>query len=1063
MAESAKTRTDGEAPGTEMQAMPNGPWTANSAAAECSPQSAAEPHHELSAELAHMVDENTYLMKLSTFAAARPSKMFAGTCGSCCSVFVILLVLIVAAPGFFPFESQVPLYLRHNVARERLDAVNTAKDDSDFILHQPEVQLRSSVASLGGAREDTTLEIIYIAKEGSVFELKNIQAIFDFERKITSKNGYKERCYINYPQAERAVQEARDWAGVEAINAQPHACAPPLTLFYACDPTNGHPCESLSSTPVGILDCPQAGTCTEDEFVVSEPFKDAKLQTYARAPVNKSTEDGANALSFYELVDSGFSDGNLVAKAVRTEFVFGAPFKGYATVIDDADGQSQELADFLFEEYYDFLIDMEVNDDIEIIFNGHGMFQEYVNSIMVSDAMFAVAAMLFSWVYMSFMLQSVFLATMGIGQIVLSFGPSYFFYFLVFQQRYFGLFNVLSIFIILGIGADDIFVFIDTWEQAEHALGTADLSKRLAYTWHFAGKAMLVTSTTTVFSFASNAASSFPAIQTFGVFAALLVLVNYCAVMVHFPMCVLVHEVYLAKKPFLGGCAEKVREFCRGGAPAVVVARSTTDDGASDGSAGKDEPAANRWFRNSFGSVVINLNVGILVAFALATVVLAIAAARLEVDKDDVQLLPGDNNFQRFSDEKPEYFVRGGAADAVLVQLVWGLDPEDPIDRAGTMPTDMEDFGEVNYDANFNLAVAAECIASVCDAAERKSDERKTAGPSSIPIDCVVADFKQHVLATYDQSTWDAITGLNADTARFTDLLRVWVSDPDVSALTSEYTFPISDGAGSVASMMVLAELKLTVRRSNLEPTDGIAIWHTWEAFVAEQFTLSPCLEVKPQAGMFQASLDGSFAKDKLRKEAMGGIVLSIGLAGIVLLLATQNLLMSLYATLMITMIVISTMGTTVLMGWKLGVLESIGFVMVPGLSVDFVAHFADSYIESHEQSRHGRLKDMLATSGVAIASGAFSTLGATLFLFFPQIVFYVKFGTMIFITIGFSLFWSMLCFPAILSTPLGPQGDTGNWLILARRLISKCKGGPSFASTPEVHPTPENNPLPPV
>ncbi|KAJ9462572.1 Protein dispatched [Diplonema papillatum] len=1048
---------DAEVPVEEMEAANT---TTKDAPEMSETESGEEEKRELPEDLAHVVDETRLIMKVSKFAAARPTQLYAATCGSYCFIFIMLIVLALSVPSFFPFESGVPLYVRDHVARERLDAVITAEDDSNFILDQPELQLRGSVSSLGGARDDTTLEIIYLAEAGNVFELKNIQAIVAFEKKIRARAGYKDFCYVDYSPEARAVQESRNWTAVAEINAQEQDCAPPSTVFYACDPTAGASCDSALSTPIGILDCPKATACTEDEFVVSESFKDDKLRTYSQTAIDLTTPAGNNAYSFLKLVDSGFSDGNLVAQAVRTEFFFGAPLAGYKTVIDDADGQSDDLADFLYEEFYNFLMDTEVNGEIEILFNGHGMLPLYIADVLIKDAMFLLAAMVFSWFYMTFMVSSVFLATMGIGQVVLSFGPAYFLYFGVFQQRYFGVFNILSIFIILGIGADDIFVYLDTWERAKLTLGTTDKAKMLAFSWAHAGKAMLITSTTTIFSFVSNANSSFPAIQTFGIFAALLVLVNYCAVMIHFPMCVMVHEVHFSKSQFLCGLPEKLKNFCRGGFKGIESRVATIEPDAKAAPA-KSEPAANRWFRESFGTFVINANIGILIAFVLLTVFLTVAVSKLEVDKGAMQFFPSGDNFQDFIDTKPDYFARGGSVDAATVELVWGINPDEPIDRAGTRATDMDNLGEVNWDKDFSISVAAECMVSICLAAEAKSDSRKTSGPSSIPIDCMMMRFKTHVLSAYNQTTWDAITGPNADAERFEQILMLWVSDPSVLSYVSEYTFPLSDGNGNILYVMALAELKLTVRTSNLEPTTGIEIWEVWEAWVAEQYTKSPCLEVKDQARMFQSSLENSFVKDTLQSEAFNGIYLSVGLSGVVLMFATQNVLLAIYATGIISMIVISTMGTTVLMGWKLGVLESIGFVMVPGLSVDFIAHFADSYIESTEIGRHGRLQDMLATSGVAIASGAFSTLGATMFLFFPQIIFFVKFGTMIFVTIGFSLLWSMLCFPAILSTPLGPEGNTGNWLVLVRKLIAKCKGEKASPekSSPAIYPTHDVSP----
>lgn len=65
---------------------------------------------------------------------------------------------------------------------------------------------------------------------------------------------------------------------------------------------------------------------------------------------------------------------------------------------------------------------------------------------------------------------------------------------LIFQVKLFTNLHLLSVFIILGIGADDVFVFTDAWVQAGVVLGEdADLVKRLSWTYRRASKAVLIT------------------------------------------------------------------------------------------------------------------------------------------------------------------------------------------------------------------------------------------------------------------------------------------------------------------------------------------------------------------------------------------------------------------------------------------------------------------------------------------------------------------------------------------------------------------------------------------
>ncbi|KAJ1450698.1 hypothetical protein M885DRAFT_589859 [Pelagophyceae sp. CCMP2097] len=116
--------------------------------------------------------------------------------------------------------------------------------------------------------------------------------------------------------------------------------------------------------------------------------------------------------------------------------------------------------------------------------------------------------------------------------------------------NYFTLFIALSLFIIMGIGADDVFVYWDTWKGSANVQYRGE-AHRLAHVYSHATQAMGVTSATTILSFLSNLSSPFVGIGTFGVFAALLVFVNYCTVCTLFPVVVLVYESEFAHRSYV--------------------------------------------------------------------------------------------------------------------------------------------------------------------------------------------------------------------------------------------------------------------------------------------------------------------------------------------------------------------------------------------------------------------------------------------------------------------------------------------------------------------------------
>lgn len=109
----------------------------------------------------------------------------------------------------------------------------------------------------------------------------------------------------------------------------------------------------------------------------------------------------------------------------------------------------------------------------------------------------------------------------------------------------------LAVFIVLGIAADDIFVVFDAWTQSENIeelYGTTNDEtriKRMSYTFRRAWPAILVTSSTTSIAFLANLSSEIMPIQSFGVYAAVLVPVNYILFVFYFPAVLIIWDKYL--------------------------------------------------------------------------------------------------------------------------------------------------------------------------------------------------------------------------------------------------------------------------------------------------------------------------------------------------------------------------------------------------------------------------------------------------------------------------------------------------------------------------------------
>lgn len=139
--------------------------------------------------------------------------------------------------------------------------------------------------------------------------------------------------------------------------------------------------------------------------------------------------------------------------------------------------------------------------------------------------------------------KSVGVGLMGFLIMLITFPLSFFIYRLIFQMKYFISLHVSILFLLMGIGADDIFVFYDSWEQSDQIKEFKDsLIKKISYSYRRASKAMLVTSTTTVIAFLATAISKLMPIMTFGIFAAINIAINYLLTISLFPAFLVIRE-----------------------------------------------------------------------------------------------------------------------------------------------------------------------------------------------------------------------------------------------------------------------------------------------------------------------------------------------------------------------------------------------------------------------------------------------------------------------------------------------------------------------------------------
>lgn len=140
-----------------------------------------------------------------------------------------------------------------------------------------------------------------------------------------------------------------------------------------------------------------------------------------------------------------------------------------------------------------------------MLYGGTQIFDYEVNKTLWADIRLSIFTMVFvaAFVFV-FTRFSIFLTLFGIVSILTPLCLAYYFFRVSFHIKSLGILSGISLFIIIGIGVDDVFVFINTFRQASSA---KSLEARMAHTLSTAGKATFFTSFTTSAAFAANCLS----------------------------------------------------------------------------------------------------------------------------------------------------------------------------------------------------------------------------------------------------------------------------------------------------------------------------------------------------------------------------------------------------------------------------------------------------------------------------------------------------------------------------------------------------------------------------
>ena len=553
--------------------------------------------------------------------------------GATCSV-VFLVVFIVVYAGHLGLteETRWDWTISDTDPSERWDGFENARTLVDEVSADgAEVSVQEELLHRGLFSDRNNLMLLWKTKDGSdIFTPANLQTMCSVEQLVLGHPEYESKlCALDYSPNN---------------DTHSHQCRPQmasiLTPFYDTTGIGRSGCPLLDQ---GVVDLVKTEILNPAFFastafflgsdILDTPGKTTRTRSVVTlgGPVTGCPADGEDACA---------ADGLYAEMPGRRSEQQATHYNPFWASLQDT---MQER--FAMEDYRD----TPSEGNLELCFWGSAMGSDEFNQTISSDLFFSIGSILIVLCFLIVHTRSFFLGGCGMLQILMSMPCSLFIYRTILGVEFVTQLHVLSIYLVLGIGADDLFVFYDAWMQSAlepPSISGSDLT-RLNYAYQRAAGAMLTTSFTTAIAFIATASSPVMPISAFGYFAACCIIMNYVLVMTVFPGLLMVwHKT--GSKNF---CC------CDLPIPGWVVEDSRESSDKQD-----SEPELRlieRFYVDYFAAFAnSNAKFGLVGVWALYFLFSAYWAFQMEPPVKPEQWFPDDHMLTKLNIEQREYLLR---------------------------------------------------------------------------------------------------------------------------------------------------------------------------------------------------------------------------------------------------------------------------------------------------------------------------------------------------------------------------------------------------------------------
>ena len=366
-----------------------------------------------------------------------------------------------------------------------------------------------------------------------------------------------------------------------------------------------------------------------------------------------------------------------------------------------------------------------------------GLKQHLFDRYLVRDTLWFGVALISVAACVALYARSVFFAVATFAVIASSLAAAYLVYTFLVGVRFFPFMNLLAALVLVGVGVDDSFVYLEAWLRALAERDSLTPGRLVENALRHSTPSAFASSATTAAAFFAGAwASDITVLRCFGVFAGLAVVLHFFILAVTQPAVIVVYTKY-----FSVVCPSKCSERCRG----LRAFSEFVNNFVS-----RTLPRLVHRFRFLALSVFGGLGVG------AALVIFVYPRLRLPTT-GEFQLFAADHPFEVYDLRVKSRFFFAGVSPSrnematFPLTVVFGVWPKD-----GGNVLDPKDKGDIEYDVAFDIASfeSRDFLTSFCRSLRRSPWYRPSQGFQL--TECFVENFDRFMRQVAKTST-DAI------------------------------------------------------------------------------------------------------------------------------------------------------------------------------------------------------------------------------------------------------------------------------------------------------------------